>query len=113
MLDACIRSHLFQGRLETERQFTTAKQFAHIGASGLVVELDSAASRLMQGNNGRALASFGIGLCFENGSELNSLFFPSANVQFFDEVSQVLTVHGIEEEFVFSPLPLCVRTYDL
>src|SRR5437016_5526006 len=82
-------------------QFAAAKQFAHVCAGGFVVKLYGPASGMMDSHRGSGLASFRASLCFERRSGLGVLFLPGASVQFLDEVSQVLAVRGIEEQFVF------------
>src|SRR5882672_12705343 len=94
-------------------QFASAKQFAYVGARDFVVKLNGPASGLMLSYRRGALVSFRIRLCFESGSGLVLVFLPGAHVQFLDEVSQVLAVRGIEEQFVFNFFPLRTGTCDL
>src|SRR5260221_3363586 len=94
-------------------QFPAAKQFAHVCAGGFVVKLYGPASGLMHSYRGGGLASFGIGVCFESRSRHSVLFLPSASIQFLNEISQVLAVSEIEEQFVFNCFPFGEGACDL
>src|SRR6516162_10971641 len=75
------------------------------------MKLHRPASALMCDREAHGLALFDIRLTFQKWNGLGLLLLPGADIHLLYEVSQVLTVSTIEEQFVFVTFFIAAHSY--